>query len=131
MDPEELDFPDTLVLTVESPDAAREGAVEAAETAEDGGRTAAVRSFADVTEFRKLLTPRRVEVVQSLIDEPAPSIRALADRLERSYADVHEDLETLADYGVVYYREEGRSKAPVVPYTSVEIEGTVAEARPV
>ena len=130
MDLEDLNFPDTLRLTVESPDAARGRAVAAAEAAEEGEQTVATRSFADVTEFREMLTPRRVEVIQTLIDHEVESIQELADRLDRNYADVHEDVSLLADYGIVYYRESGRSKAPVVPYTRVEIEGTVAEAHP-
>lgn len=62
------------------------------------------------------------------MDDPPPSIQALADRLDRNYPEVHEDMELLADYGVVYYRETGRAKALVIPYKRVEIEGTVAEA---
>jgi predicted transcriptional regulator len=130
MDLDDLNFPDTLRLTVESPEAARDRAEAVADAAEDGEQAAATRSFADVTEFRDVLTPRRVEVIQTLIDHEVESIQELADRLDRNYPDVHADVSRLADYGIVYYRERGRAKAPVVPYDRVEIEGTVAEARP-
>jgi len=128
MDPADLNFPETLRLTVESPAAARDEAQEAAAAAADGEKRDAVRTFADVTEFRRLLTPRRVEVIQSIIDDAPDSIQSLADRLGRNYPEVHEDVEILADYGIVYYREQGRSKAPYIPYKRIEIEGTVAEA---
>lgn len=129
MDPADLNFPETLRLTVESPTAARDEAQEAAAAA-DGEKKEAVRTFADVTAFRRLLTPRRVEVLQSIIDDAPDSIQALADRLGRNYPEIHEDVEILADYGIVYYREQGRAKAPYIPYKRIEIEGTVAEAVP-
>jgi predicted transcriptional regulator len=130
MDVEDLNFPDTLRLAVKSPQKARDEAIAAVDAAETGEQTAAVRTFADVTQFRRLLTARRVEMIQSIIDDPPESIQELTDRLDRNYPEVHEDVELLVEYGIVYYREQGHAKAPVIPYRRVEIEGTVAEAVP-
>lgn len=128
MDPKEVTFPDTLRLSVVPPDRARTDAIDAAEAVASGDDTVAVRTFADVTDLRRLLTNRRVEAVQAIMDGNPPSIQALADQLERNYPDIYEDLELLAEYGIVYFREAGRAKAPYIPYKRIEIQGTIAEA---
>lgn len=56
---------------------------------------------------------------------PAESITDLADRLERSYSAVHEDVAVLAEYGIVRYREAGQSKQPFVPYETIEFDVTI------
>ena len=56
------------------------------------------------------------------MDEPAESIRALADRLDRDVRQVHDDLGILSEYRIVHFREEGGAKKPHVPYETVKIE---------
>lgn len=125
--PEELNWPETLRITIATRKEAFDRARAAAEAAEQGEGTPATAtiSFASVDKLRRLLTDRRVEIVRSLIDEPADSISALADRLDRSYSVVHDDVEVLAEYGIVRYRERGQSRAPFVPYETIEIDVTI------
>ena len=57
--------------------------------------------------------------------EPAASISQLAERLDRSYSVVHEDVEVLAEYGIVEFRRDGKSKQPFVPYETIEFDVTI------
>ena len=52
------------------------------------------------------------------------SILAVADAVGRSYKNVHDDLETLAEYGVVRFDDSarGRSRRPYIPYDNVRVE---------
>lgn len=123
--PEAMNFPDTLRITITSAEEAFDEAVMAAGAAEDGEQRDAVVSFETAAGIRKLLTDRRLELLRSLMGRPAESITELADRLERSYSTVHGDVETLAEYGIVQYREAGQSKQPFVPYETIEFDVTI------
>lgn len=127
--PEQLDWPETLRITISTPEEAVDRAIAAAEAAEQGDRTPAEISFGTVSKLRRLLTDRRVEIIRSLMDEPAESISALAERLDRSYSVVHADVDVLADYGIVQFRSDSRDRAPFVPYDSVEIDITIQGVR--
>ena len=120
--PEELTFPETLRITIASGEKAFDAAEAAAEAADP---TEAVRSFETTAGIRRLLTDRRLEIVRSLMTAQAGSISALADRLGRSYSAVHEDVEVLADHGIVHYRRSGRAKEPFVPYDRIRFDVTV------
>lgn len=56
------------------------------------------------------------------MDEPAESIRGLADRLGRDIRQVHDDLKILAEYRIVHFREEGGAKKPHIPYDTIPFE---------
>jgi len=123
--PEDMNFPDTLRITIASADEAFDEAVEAAGAAEAGEQHDAVVSFETAEGIRTLLTDRRLELLRSLMGQPAESITDLADRLDRSYSAVHGDVEVLAEYGIVRYREVGQSKQPFVPYETIEFDVTI------
>ena len=120
--PEDVNDPDTLRITIESAEEAFDAAID---DLEEGEPTDAVVSFETAEGIRKLLTDRRLELLRSLMGEPARSISELAGRLDRSYSAVHEDVEVLAEYGVVEFRQQGQSKQPFVPYETVEFDVTV------
>jgi predicted transcriptional regulator len=123
--PEDLNWPETLRITISSPEEAAERAIAAAEAAERGEQSPATISFASANKLRKLLTDRRFEIIRSLMDEPADSISDLAERLDRSYSVVHEDVEVLAEYGIVQFRSDRRDRAPFVPYEAIELDVTI------
>lgn len=68
-------------------------------------------TFPDLPALLSALTPKRLELLRALHAQPAPSIKALAERLGRDYKRVHQDVETLAESGLVH-RENGRLRAP-------------------
>lgn len=123
--PEDVNFPDTLRITIASGEEAFDRAVDAAGDAEAGERTPAVVSFESTEGLRRLLTDRRLELLQSLMAEPPESISGLAERLDRNYSTVHEDVDVLAEYGIVQFRRTGQAKQPFVPYETVEFDVTV------
>lgn len=129
-DDRDLDYPETLRVTVMSGHEALDSAVEAAGAAEQGDQPAAVVSFESVSGVRKLLTDRRVEILETLMDEPAESITALANRLDRSYSIVHDDVNVLAEYGIVKFinQDDGRSRGVFVPYETIEVDVTIQGA---
>ena len=67
-------------------------------------------TFPDLTAMMSALSEKRLELLREVHREPAPSIKALADRLGRDYKRVHEDVETLASSGLIQ-REGGRVSA--------------------
>lgn len=123
--PEELTFPETLRITITSGEEAFDQTVAAADAAETGEQPPAVISFESATGFRRLLTDRRLDLIRSLMGESAPSITALAERLDRSYSVVHDDIAVLAEYGIVYFQQDGQSKQPFIPYEMIEFDVTV------
>ncbi|MBS8126422.1 transcriptional regulator, partial [Haloferax volcanii] len=97
-------------------------ALERAERWEQGEEVPHVVNFEDRTRLRQLLTDRRMELLEEVMERPPESIRALASRLERDVHDVHDDLHLLAEYDIVHFEKDGRAKKPYVPYDTVRIE---------
>lgn len=123
-DPRDRPHPGVLRVTVESFDGMREGTLDAVNTASGGEDQPAVVSFATVEELRKILTDRRIELLQVLMatDGAAGSISALAEELDRDYRAVHDDVSLLSDYGVLFVVEEGRAKRPYLPYDRIRLD---------
>ena len=123
--PEDVDYPDKLRITIASAEDAFDDAVDAADAAETGEQADAVVSFETAEGIRRLLTDRRLELLRSLMVESPSSISDLADRLDRSYSVVHDDVEVLAEVGIVKFHQNGQSKQPFVPYETIEFGVTV------
>jgi len=121
-DPDEVEYPSTLRITSLPPQQAQAAAIERAERWEQGEEVPHVVNFQDRTRFRQLLTNRRMELLEEVMEHPPESIRALADRLDRDVHDVHDELHLLAEYGIIHFEEDGRAKKPYVPYDTVRIE---------
>ena len=121
-DPDEVEYPSTLRITSLPAEQAQAAAIERAERWEEGGEVPHVVNFQDRARLRQLLTDRRMELLEAVMEHPPESIRALADRLDRDVHDVHDDLHLLAEYDVIHFEENGRAKKPYVPYDTVRIE---------
>ena len=120
--PDDVEYPSTLRITSKPFEDHKESAVDRAERWEQGEAVPHVVNFQDASRLQRVLTPRRLELVRSLMDAPAESIRALADRLDRDVRQVHDDLQILGEYRIVHFREDGSAKEPFVPYETVKIE---------
>jgi predicted transcriptional regulator len=68
-------------------------------------------TFPDLPAMLNALSPKRLELLRDVHRQPAPSVKALAERLGRDYKRVHEDVETLAASGLLR-REDGCVSAP-------------------
>lgn len=118
-------YPDVLHITVTPDDGATRASRERLRRAREGDDVPRVVSLGSHDQLRGLLTPRRVELIDSMMAEPPESITALAERVERGYSQVYEDLQTLEEYGVVDFEREGRTRRPFVPYERIEYGGTI------
>lgn len=82
-----------------------------------------VLNFESPSLFRELLTPKRLEMIEWLMEHgPSESIRALARDLDRGKGEVHDDLEILKRYGIVYFKREGQAKQPFIPFDEIDID---------
>jgi predicted transcriptional regulator len=68
------------------------------------------------------LSPKRLELLRAVHETPAPSVKALAERLGRDYKRVHEDVQTLTASGLLRRENGGVSEphdaaasAPITP----------------
>jgi len=120
--PEDVEYPSTLRITSKPFEEHKESVLDRAERWEQGEEVPHVVNFQDASRLQRILTPRRLELVRSLMDEPAESMRNLADRLDRDVRQVHDDLQILTEYRIVHFREESGAKKPHVPYDTVKIE---------
>ena len=68
-------------------------------------------TFPDLPAMLSALSPKRLELLRAVHDQPARSVKALAERLGRDYKRVHEDVETLTASGLLH-RENGSVSAP-------------------
>lgn len=121
----DLNYPETLRLTLSDAESMFENALETAEEINSGGpiQPEGIRAFQDIDDLRVLLTDRRLEVLRAIHDDPPKSISALADRLGRAYSVVHEDVTILAEHHVVHFREGPRgAKQPYVPYEMISVD---------
>jgi len=120
--PDEVEYSSTLRITAFPAEQARAAAIERAEQWEQGEEVPHVVNFEDRTRLRELLTDRRMELLEEVMEHPPESIRELASRLDRDVHDVHDDLYLLAEHDIVHFEEDGRAKKPYVPYDTVRIE---------
>lgn len=123
-DPRDRPHPSVLRVTVESFDEMREDTLDTVSALSEGEEQAAVVSFPTVGELRKILTDRRLELLQTLMETEgaAESITALAEDLDRDYRTVHDDVSLLADYGLLFVIEEGKAKRPYLPYERIHLD---------
>ena len=120
--PEEVEYPSTLRITSKPFEDHKESVLDRADRWEQGKEVPHVVNFQDASRLQRILTPRRLELVRSLMDAPAESMRDLAERLDRDVRQVHDDLQILNEYRIVHFREEDGAKKPFVPYNTVRIE---------
>ena len=120
--PDEVEYPSTLRITSLPAEQAQAAALKRAERWEDGEEVPHVVNFEDRSRVRQLLTDRRMELLEAVMEHPPKSMRGLADRLDRDVHDVHNDLHLLAEYDIIHFEEDGRAKKPYVPYDTVRVE---------
>ena len=123
-DPRDRPHPSVLRITVESFEGMREDTLNTIEAVSEGEEKPAVVSFRTVGELRKILTDRRIELLQALVatEGAAESISAVAKDLERDYRTVHDDVSLLADHGLLFIIDEDRSKRPYIPYERIHLD---------
>lgn len=126
--PDDAEYPSELRITSNPAEEHQAETLDRVEQWEDGEEVPHVINFQDASRLQRVLTPRRLEVIRSLLDAPADSIRALADRLDRDVRQVHDDLGLLSEYRIVHFRENGSAKQPYIPYETITMEVTLRKS---
>lgn len=119
------DFPtaSTLLVTVESDEAFHERGLETIDRLERGEEIehADVLSFPSVEALFGTLTPRTMELLETIADAGPASIRETARVVDRDVKNVHEELSDLERVGLIQFESDGCSKRPVFPYEEMVI----------
>ncbi len=57
-----------------------------------------------------MITGRRIELLSDVLEDPDPSIKDLAERLERDYKNTYDDVKALLDLGLISVVKSGRAR---------------------
>jgi predicted transcriptional regulator len=119
----------TLVVTVKSGDEFHEDVATALERLERGESVdgTPTLSFESYDRLLAMFTPTTLELLDTVRREQPASINDAARVVERDVSNVHNELTRLANMGVIYFVEEGRSKRPVVWFDDLVIDIPVGE----
>lgn len=111
-----------LKISAKSFEEFKEDSLEKIEEFEDEEDVPHSVSFEDPTKLRKVLTEKRIELIQFLMDNEVESMGELAKNLDRGLKEVGKDLNLLEEYNIVRIEKDGRAKRPFVPYERIEID---------
>lgn len=75
--------------------------------------------------FNRIFRPTNLGLLEALAEHDPDSIRDLAEIVGRHPPEVTENVNELADYGLVRFEEDGRAKRPWLWYDEIEISGDV------
>lgn len=76
-----------------------------------------ILSFESLPDLLKTLTPKRLELLKMLRSKGATSIRSLSKLLDRDYHNVHTDIRTLENCGLIRKKED----KPYVPWSELVV----------
>jgi len=113
----------TLVVTVrsdEAVDASVAEDVERLDVGDDADKPPSL-SFTSYDDLMATLTPRVLDLIETVRRESPESINETARVVDRDVKNVHEELHRLARLGLVCFEEEGQRKRPVVWFDELVI----------
>lgn len=84
---------------------------------QEAGYEDTLHYFDDLDE--RVLTKRRLQIVEFLTEHDPESIRDLARRLDRHVSSVKDDLDVLARNELIEYETDGNKKAPRLKHRNV------------
>ena len=73
------------------------------------------------SDIFETLSPRRVELLEFLMNNEVRSIRTLSEALHRNYKNVYDDMIALSKYGLVDLSPSGRALRPSAAASRIEI----------
>ena len=97
----------------------RLGAIDAGDDIEPGEPTLTIASLAT---FGRVFRSTNLELLEAIVEHQPESIRELARVVDRHPPEVLDNVNELADYGLLELEEEGRSKRPVVWYDEIDVD---------
>jgi len=123
MERKQLQRESTLVVTVQSTDEFHDDVRSAIAALEDDESfdSPPTISFTSYDELMETLTPRTLELIETIRHEEPESINETARIVDRDVKNVHRELGRLAQLGIIYFEEEGQRKRPVVWFDELVI----------
>lgn len=80
---------------------------------------------ASIAELSALLSPKRMELLRFVVQNPGLSVRAISKALKRDYKNVHSDVSGLEDNHLIERDDEGKVSAP---YDEIVIRAPLRDA---
>lgn len=113
----------TLVVTVQSSETFHDDVRDGIHSLEQGKPIDAVPTlgFENYDALLSTFTPRVLDLIEAIRRETPSSINETARVVDRDVKNVHDELSRLAQLGIIYYEEHGRSKRPVVWFEELVI----------
>lgn len=82
-------------------------------------------SIESLETFGRIFRPTNLELLEAIAEHEPESLRELARIVDRHPPEVTENVNELADYGLIKLEENGRAKRPTVWYDEIEFSGDV------
>ena len=123
MERQQLLAESTLVVTVTSSSEFHDDVTDGIGSIERGEGVDATPtlSFTSYDELMETLTPRVLNLTQAILREKPSSINHTARVVDRDVKNVFEELNRLAQLGIIFFEDEGQSKRPVVWFDELTI----------
>ncbi len=80
-----------------------------------------VLSLNQYKELHKILSPVRLKILAFLRKEGEMTISKLSEKLGRDYKNVHADIKSLAQHGLVNLRKEGNKLKASTPFRRISV----------
>ena len=98
--------------------------IKAAQEGRDLNEVQPVLNVSSYAELSRLLSPKNLELLETISEHEPASIRETARLVDRDYKQVHQNLTELEDIGVIEFEGggSGRPKKPLLAYDGLEID---------
>ncbi|PSQ51657.1 hypothetical protein BRD20_10415 [Halobacteriales archaeon SW_8_65_20] len=96
--------------------------LESLDRGEDVSPADPVCSIEDIDTLGRILRPINLRLLETIVEREPESIRALARAVDRHPPDVLDNVQELAEYGLVELEASGAAKRPVVWYDELDID---------
>lgn len=97
----------------------RLAAIDAGDNVEPGEPTLSIE---DLETFGRVFRSTNLELLEAIVEHEPGSIRELARLVDRNPPEVLENVNELADYGLIELEADGRAKRPVVWYDKIDVD---------
>lgn len=113
----------TLHVTINPTDCSDlEERLEAIDAGEDVEPSEPTLFIEDLETFGRVFRSTNLELLEAIVNHEPESIRELARLVDRNPPEVLENVNELADYGLMELEQHGRSKRPVVWYDEIDVD---------
>ena len=111
----------TLHVQIKSADRSDlEERLEAIDASEDVDPSEPTLSIENLETFGRVFRSTNLELLEAIVEHEPGSIRELSRLVDRNPPEVLENVNELADYGLIELEENGSAKRPVVWYDEID-----------